>query len=65
VRRHIRTAVLRLGEFPQSGRAGHFPGTRELVLAGLPYVVVYRVTPDSVEIIRVFHASMDWPPLLH
>ncbi len=25
-----------LGEFPESGRAGRKPGTRELVISGLP-----------------------------
>jgi len=59
VRRQIRTTVLRLCEFPQSGRAGHVSGTRELVVSRLPYVVVYRVTRDAVEIIRVLHTSMN------
>jgi len=60
VRRQIRSTVLQLCEYPQSGRVGHVPGTRELVVSGLPYVVVYRVTGDSVEIIRVLHTSMEW-----
>ena len=59
VRRAIRKSVLRLVGFPESGRAGHLPGTRELVVAGLPYVVVYRVTRDTVEILRVFHTSQE------
>jgi toxin ParE1/3/4 len=52
--------VLRLCEFPQSGGAGRILGTRELVVSGLPYVVVYRVEDDTVEILRVAHTSMDW-----
>jgi toxin ParE1/3/4 len=60
VRRHIRTVVLRLCEFPQSGRIGQVPGTRELVVSGLPYVVVYRVSEDYIEILRVVHTSMNW-----
>ena len=40
------------------------PGTRELVVSGLPYLVVYRVQSDAVEIIRVLHLSMDWPAAL-
>ena len=64
VRRRIRTAVLRLVDFPQSGRAGQLAGTRELVVPGLPYIVVYRVGRDAVEILRVFHAARNWPPLL-
>lgn len=60
VRRKIRTVVLRLGQFPQSGRVGQAPGTRELVVSGLSYVVVYRVGEDHIEILRVFHTSMNW-----
>jgi addiction module RelE/StbE family toxin len=59
VRRRIRTAVLRLLDFPQSGRAGNIPGTRELIVTGLPYLVVYRVSSNTVEILRVLHTSMD------
>jgi len=61
VRRRIRSAVLRLLDFPESGRMGQVPGTRELVVANLPYIVVYRVTGDVVEILRVFHTASDWP----
>jgi hypothetical protein len=30
------------------------PGRRELVFPGLPYIVVYRVTEQAVEISRIF-----------
>jgi toxin ParE1/3/4 len=53
-RRRIRLAVLRLSDFPESGRLGQLPGTRELVVPGLTYLVVYRVRPAGVEILRVF-----------
>jgi len=51
--------VLRLLDFPESGRIGQVPGTRELVVTNLPYIVVYRVNGDTVEILRVMHMSMD------
>ena len=59
VRHTIRGSVLRLLEFPESGRNGHIQGTREVVVTGLPYVVVYRVTGDTVEILRVLHTSQE------
>jgi plasmid stabilization system protein ParE len=37
------------------------PGRRELIFPGLPYVVVYRVTEQAVEISRIFHGAQDWP----
>lgn len=58
--RQIRKASLQLARFPQLGRPSQVEGTRELVVAGLPYLIVYRVAGDSVEILRVFHTSMDW-----
>ena len=39
----------RLETFPHLGRPGVLKGTRELVSA--PYVVVYRVTSEAVEIL--------------
>jgi toxin ParE1/3/4 len=53
----IQASVARLSSFPASGRGGHVPGTRELVVPGLPYVVVYRTSADAVEVLRVFHTS--------
>jgi toxin ParE1/3/4 len=47
--------------FPNRGRVGRIAGTRELVLAPLPYIVVYRVNPDAVEIVRIFHSARNWP----
>jgi toxin ParE1/3/4 len=60
----IKSSVVRLETFPASGRIGQVPGTVELVINNLPYIVVYRIPGDSVEILRVFHAAMNWPPLL-
>jgi toxin ParE1/3/4 len=54
----IRISIDRLKQFPRVGRQGAH-GTRELVVSGLPYIVVYEVTAESVDIIAVFHASMD------
>lgn len=53
--------VRRLANFPESGRPGQIDGTRELVFPGLPYIVVYRVIGESVQILRVFHTRQDWP----
>ena len=50
-----------LKRFPTRGRLGREPGTRELVFTPLPYVVVYRVNGEAVEISRVWHGAQDWP----
>lgn len=53
----IRAAALRLESHPNSGRPGRVPGTRELVVPGLPY----RQRDDRIEILRVMHAARRWP----
>lgn len=45
---------------PWMGRTGRASGTRELVFADLPYIVVYRVA-DEVQILAVMHTARDWP----
>ena len=58
----IEQAVERLACHPALGRAGRVAGTRELVVAGTPYIIPYRVREGRVEILRVFHAARKWPP---
>lgn len=57
----IEQQVERLRDFPLSGRTGRISQTRELVVAGTPYIVVYLVAID-VELIRVLHGAQQWPP---
>ncbi|ACS78209.1 type II toxin-antitoxin system RelE/ParE family toxin [Maridesulfovibrio salexigens] len=58
---HIRDRGDLLGNFPQKGRPGRVPGTRELVLDRYPYIIPYRVKNDVVEILRVFHTRRKLP----
>jgi toxin ParE1/3/4 len=50
-----------LSEHPGIGRPGRDQGTRELVIAGLPYVVAYLHRGDTVTVLRVLHGAMKWP----
>ena len=58
---HIAQAVLRLVEFPESGRSGRVPGTRELVIPRTPYITAYTLTQDRIRILRVLHGARMWP----
>jgi plasmid stabilization system protein ParE len=49
-----------LKQSPHRGRPGHLDGTRELPLTPLPYVVVYSVKADAVEILHIYHGAQDW-----
>lgn len=59
--RKIYSAASDLKTFPHRGRAGKKEGTRELVITGLPYIVVYQVSRETVRIIRVLHGARRWP----
>ncbi len=50
-----------LKAFPYLGRVGRKSGTRELVLAPLPYLMIYAVDDQSISILRFLHAAQDRP----
>ncbi|MGH9204585.1 MAG: type II toxin-antitoxin system RelE/ParE family toxin [Vicinamibacterales bacterium] len=52
--------VASLHAFPNRGRPGRVEGTRELVLAPLPFVAVYEVH-DEVRVLRILHGAQQWP----
>ena len=57
----ILEAVDSLAGAPQRGRPGRWPGTRELIVTGSPYIVPYRVVDGTIEVLRVYHAARRWP----
>lgn len=56
----IEVKAEKLCEFPEMFKPGRKRGTRELV-AHENYIVVYRVQPKQVVILRVKHAAQQWP----
>ncbi|HEY7352631.1 MAG TPA: type II toxin-antitoxin system RelE/ParE family toxin [Terriglobales bacterium] len=50
-----------LFRFPELGRTGRKPETRELVLSGLPYIAIYRVQVNEIQILRLLHGAQQWP----
>ena len=50
-----------LAEFPQMGRQGSVPGTRERVIGRYPYRIIYRVVANTVEVPRIVHGAQQWP----
>jgi toxin ParE1/3/4 len=53
-----------LSTFTQIGRPGRVPGTRELVIPDLPFIVPYRIDSSSIVILRIYHTSRKWPDRL-
>jgi toxin ParE1/3/4 len=60
----VLAAVAALARFPDIGRPGRRPGTRELVAGRTPYIVPYRVRGELVEVLRVLHGRQRWPDAL-
>lgn len=57
----ILDAVERLADRPALGRPGRVPGTREWSLRRPPFLIVYRMAEDGIEVIRVLHTARQWP----
>jgi toxin ParE1/3/4 len=50
-----------LREMPNRGRKGRKPNTREMMISGFPFVIIYRVGKEAVEIVRILHGAQQWP----
>lgn len=53
--------VEQLSKFQNIGKAGRVHGTRELIIPNTPYIAVYWIKSDAIEVLRVLHTSMKWP----
>lgn len=60
VAQRVWDAAKRLCDNPEIGRQGHVQGTREWPVSQTPYLIVYRVKNDAVEILRVWHGRRNW-----
>lgn len=45
-----------LKDNPHFGRPGALSGTRELVIAKTPFLILYRLRADRIEILRIWDA---------
>jgi len=59
----IDSAHLILSDHPRAGRKGRVKNTRELVIDGLPFIVIYQAqfSINCIEILRVLHDAQQWP----
>lgn len=59
--RILRAAAM-FRQFPMLGPEGRVPGTREFLVVGLPYRIVYRVaSSDEVIVLAVVHVRRRYP----
>jgi toxin ParE1/3/4 len=57
--RKLYEAIRSLKQSAQRGRTGREDGTRELLFPPTPYVAVYRVRQQTIEVMRVYHGAQD------
>ena len=60
--RQVHEATRTLAEQPGRGRAGRVAGTREWTVKHTPYVLVYRVRDDALQLLHVRLETQDWLP---
>jgi addiction module RelE/StbE family toxin len=59
--RKLYEKIRTLKDTPYIGRPGRVKGTRELLFPPMPYVAVYRINGQTVEIWRIYHAAQNRP----
>jgi toxin ParE1/3/4 len=57
----IQQAAAILARHPMAGRVGRISSTRELVVAGTPWIIAYRARRGFVDILAVIHGARKWP----
>ena len=58
----IRQATERLRDLPEGGEVIDHGGTRKWRASRTPYVLIYRVRSNTLDILRVHHERRDWRP---
>ena len=59
----IDSTHLILLDYPRAGRQGRLKNTRELVIDGIPFIVIYRenISTNCIEVLCVLHDAQQWP----
>ena len=59
----IDSTNLILQDHPRAGRQGRVKNTRELVIDGVPFIVIYRenISSNCIEVLRILHDAQQWP----
>jgi addiction module RelE/StbE family toxin len=58
----IYNGIAQLKHLPSMGRTStRMSGWRELIFSPLPYIAIYRIKQDTIEIARIYHGAQDWP----
>jgi toxin ParE1/3/4 len=56
----IEFTLHQLTAFHMMGRIGMRAGTREIPVPGTPYILVYRVRKETLQVLAVLHGARNW-----
>jgi toxin ParE1/3/4 len=59
IARTIYEGIASLRSMPSRGRVGRVENTRELVFS--PYIAVYEILGEDVQVLRIRHGAQNWP----
>jgi len=59
--RKLYAAIRDLKQWPGRGHPGREKGTREIFFPPTPYVAVYRVKEQTIEVVRIYHTAQHRP----
>ncbi|MFN6033127.1 MAG: type II toxin-antitoxin system RelE/ParE family toxin, partial [Dolichospermum sp.] len=57
----IKNSAKQLKKYQFMGKNGRVEGTKELIISNSPYILIYRVKEESVEVLRILHTSKRYP----
>ena len=57
--RKLYEKIRALKDAPYIGRPGRVEGTRELLFPPMPYIAIYRVHRETIEIWRIYHGAQN------
>jgi len=57
----VKESVEHLGDHPNLGRPGRLSDTKELVVSGTPFIVVYWIKNGGIQVLRLLHHAKRWP----
>lgn len=60
MRQAVMDGVQRVRSHPRIGKPGRVEGSRELVISGTPFLLVYDENPARVEILHVYDGRQNW-----
>jgi len=61
IKEKIKAATDKLLIHPEIGKKGRCEGTRELIVAGAPIIIVYTIVQREIFIAGILHAAQDYP----